>query len=210
MFFQEECGDNNFTSVGRRKRAAVDVENDANMAEATFSLSFKDDRKSAQGMYIYTGWGLLCVLAGVGGKTRKILKVCTSTQGRAYWVCWRVWVGRQEEHSGYVHRVGLTGCVGGCGWEDKNTQGMYTGWSLLGVLAGVGGKTRRTLGVCTSTQGGAYWVCWRVWVGRQEEHSGYVHLHRVGLTGCAGGCGREDKNTAHGTFWACGALGRCG
>ena len=179
MFFQEECGDNNFTSVGRRKRAAVDVENDANMAEATFSLSFKDDRKSAQGMYIYTGWGLLCVLTGVGGKTRKILKG-TSTQGRAYWVCWRVWVGRQDEHSGYVYiykntqgtQGGLTGCVGGCGcgWvetrQEEHSGYVHlhrvgpTGGALLtvhfgpaGLWAGVDEKKRKTIGAGTVCMG---------------------------------------------------------
>ena len=72
---EEECGDNNFMSVGRKKREAVDVENDANVANAIFSLKIKDDKTNAEGTCMYTG--------------------------RALWVCG--WVWRDDTEGTYMY-----------------------------------------------------------------------------------------------------------
>ena len=49
-YLQEvECGANNFTSVGRKKREAVDIENDAEVANAVFSLKIKDKNANSEG-----------------------------------------------------------------------------------------------------------------------------------------------------------------
>ena len=109
-------------------------------------------------------------------------------------MCWRVWGGetRTELRVCSSTQGGARWVWAGVGWEDKErAQGMYiyTGWDWLGVWMGVG--------------------C----VGRQEEPSGYVHLHRVGIAGCVDGCGvcrktkralRVGTSTQGGAGWVCG------